>query len=269
MRYVVDNPRPFIVPITHTGGARVHSIDEPLRTITTAQRGEFALIAPTVINTRNGERAGQAPRCRDIQQPYPTVTAQGSQGAIVAAFLAQHNGGANGHQSYGHPPTKPVSTITGRGTQQQLVTSHLVKLRHHSDGQDLRQPIDTISAQGQHFGEVRAFLMKFYGNERSGHSVDTPIGTITTKDRFGLVTVHGEPYQIVDIGMRMLSPRELYLAQGFRLDYIIDHGLDEHAVILPLTKTAQVRMVGNSVSPACAEALVRANYVEQRRQAAV
>jgi DNA (cytosine-5)-methyltransferase 1 len=82
------------------------------------------------------------------------------------------------------------------------------------------------------------------------------------------VTVQGEPYQIVDIGMRMLAPHELYRAQGFRPDYIIDHGIDEAGGAIPLTKTAQVRMCGNSVSPACAEALVRANYVEQRQQVA-
>lgn len=261
MRYVVNNPRPFIVPITHTGGDRVHSIDEPLRTVTTAQRGEFALISPSIINTRNGERTGQAPRVRDIEQPLPTVTAIGSQGALVTAFLTQHNGGTNGHQSYGHMPSKPLSTITGRGTQQQIVTSHLVKLKGTcKDGQAVDAPLHTVQAGGNHYGEVRAFLLKYYSTEQDPR-LEAPLGTVTTKDRFGLVTVHGEPYAIVDIGMRMLTPRELYRAQSFPPDYIIDHGVDDQGAQIPLTKTAQVRMCGNSVPPAVAEALVRANCV--------
>lgn len=258
MRYVVNNPRPFIVPITHTGGERVHSIDEPLRTVTTAQRGEFALIAPSIINTRNGEREGQAPRVRDIEQPLPTITAIGSQGALVAAFLAQHNGGTHGHQSYGHMPTRPMSTITGRGTQQQIVTSHLLHLRNNCDARSVEQPIPTLTAGGGHIGEVRAFLMKYYGTDQNPR-LEQPLGTLTTKDRFGLVMVHGEPYAIADIGMRMLTPRELFRAQSFPDSYIIDPEFEGK----PLTKTAQVRMCGNSVPPAVAEALVRANVVEQ------
>lgn len=222
---------PFILPITHSGSDRAHSIAEPLRTITTAHRGEFALIAPTLINTRNGEREGQAPRVRDIREPWATVTAQGSQGALVAAFIARHYGG---HENDGAPVLRPLHTIT--------------TVDHHA--------------------LVHAFLVKFYGNEREGISARDPLHTITTKDRFGLVTVHGEHYRIVDIGMRMLTPRELYLAQGFRSDYIIDHGIGENGDVLPLTKTAQVRMCGNSVSPSAAEALVRANVVEQAEERA-
>jgi DNA (cytosine-5)-methyltransferase 1 len=260
MRYVVNNPRPFIVPITHTSGDRVHSIDEPLRTVTTAQRGEFALIAPSIAGLAHGDSGGR--REYPIESPIGTVHAGGNNFALVAAFLAQHNGGTNGHQSYGHMPSRPLSTITGRGTQQQVVTSHLLKLRNNCDGQDVREPVHTLTTGG-HFGEVRAFLLKYYGTEQDPR-LDAPLGTVTTKDRFGLVMVHGEPYQIVDIGMRMLTPRELFLAQSFAPDYIIDHGMDEKGARIPLTKTAQVRMCGNSVPPAVAEALVRANLIEQR-----
>lgn len=295
MRYVVNSGDPFIVPITHTGGDRVHSINEPLRTVTTAQRGEFALISPSIINTRNGERAGQLPRVRSPLDPLPTVTAQGSQGALVAAFLARHYGG---HENDGHPMQRPISTITTQD-HHALVTSHLLHLRNNCDARSVEDPLRTVSAQGQHhalvashlmkyygtdqapelreplstvttkdrFAEVRAFLIRFYGQSKEA-GLSVPLDTVTTKDRFGLVMVHGEPYQIVDIGMRMLTPRELYRAQGFPGQYIIDHGIDEHGETLPLTKTAQVRMCGNSVSPACAEALVRANVVEQRAQVA-
>jgi DNA (cytosine-5)-methyltransferase 1 len=113
--------------------------------------------------------------------------------------------------------------------------------------------------------EVRAFLIKYYGNEADGHGLDSPIGTVTVQDRFGLVTVtiEGEEYVIVDIGMRMLTPRELFNAQGFPPDYIIDHD----AQGLPITKTAQVAKCGNSVCPPIAEALVRAQFAADQAEA--
>ena len=111
--------------------------------------------------------------------------------------------------------------------------------------------------------EVRAFLIKYYGNESDGHTLDGPLGTVTVNDRFGLVTVTiaGEEYVIVDIGLRMLAPRELFNAQGFPPDYIIEHDAEGRR----LTKTAQVAKCGNSVCPPLAEALVRANAVECRQ----
>jgi DNA (cytosine-5)-methyltransferase 1 len=114
--------------------------------------------------------------------------------------------------------------------------------------------VPTVTASGTHIGEVRAFLLKYYGSDQDPR-MDEPLHTVTTKDRFGLVTVRGEQYRIVDIGMRMLSPRELFLAQGFADTYIIDPVHNGK----PLTKTAQVRMCGNSVSPWPAAALVRCN----------
>lgn len=103
-------------------------------------------------------------------------------------------------------------------------------------------------------GEVRAFLLKYYGTDQNPN-LREPMHTVTTRDRFGIVTVRGKQYEIVDIGMRMLSPRELFRAQGFPPEYIIDH--DEHG--RPFSKTIQVAMCGNAVPPQFAEALVRAN----------
>jgi DNA (cytosine-5)-methyltransferase 1 len=223
MRYVVNNPTPFIVPY-HAGDARIHSIDEPMRTLDTSNR--FALVAPSLINTRNGERVGQAPRVRDIEQPFPTVTAIGSQGALVAAFLARHYGG------------------------------------HENDGSCVRSPMHTITTKDHH-ALVHAFLLKYYGTEQDPR-IEQPLGTVTTKDRFGLVMVRGERYRIADIGMRMLKPRELFRAQSFPDSYIIDPVVDGKR----LPQSAQVRMCGNSVPPAVAEALVRANVVEQREEMA-
>jgi DNA (cytosine-5)-methyltransferase 1 len=142
-----------------------------------------------------------------------------------------------------------------------LVTSHIIKMKGNNLGHDCRQPLQTITSGGLHFGEVRAFLMKYYGTDQAPE-LKEPLHTITTKDRFGIVTVKGEDYMIVDIGMRMLQPRELFRAQGFPDSYIIDTEYNGK----PMTKGAQVRMCGNSVSPFPAEALVRANYADKAVQ---
>lgn len=252
MRYVVNAKEPFIVPMTHHGDARVHATSEPLRTITTAARGEFALVSPQIVGV--GGRMGQS-RPRGAGEPFQTITAKGD-AALVTAFLAQHNTGMVGHDA-----REPVSTITGKGCTQGLVTSSLVKLRGTCrDGQSVTEPMPTITGGGTHVAEVRAFLIKYFGTDQDPR-LDEPMHTVTTKDRFGLVTVTigGEPYVIADIGMRMLTPRELFRAQGFPESYIIDPIIDGR----PLTKTAQIRMCGNSVCPPVAEALVRANLVSE------
>lgn len=254
-KFVIDSVTPFIVPITHAGDSRVHSIGDPLRTITANRRGEHALVAPTLVQTGWGERQGQAPRALDLHAPLGTVMAGGAKHALVAAFLAKHYGG---NETPGTPMQLPLSTITTQD-HHHLVASSLVKLRGTSrDGQATGEPLHTISAQGTHFAEVRAFLMKYYGTGRE-QSAELPLGTVTTKDRFGLVTVGLEEYAIVDIGMRMLSPRELFRAQGFPDSYVIDLEVDGKR----LTKTAQVRMCGNSVSPMVAQAIVAANVANE------
>ena len=254
MKYVV-NGRPFIVPLTHTGDARVHPIDEPVRTLTTANGGELALCAATLVQTGYGERDGQAPRVPGIDKPLGTVVAGGQKHAVVAAFLAKHYGG---NETPGTALDRSIDTITTQD-HHALVTSHIAKLRGTNTGQPADEPLQTISAGGTHFAEVRALLLKFYGTEQDPRLTD-PLHTITTRDRFGLVTVHGEDYAIVDIGMRMLQPRELYRAQGFPDDYVIEF---EHRG-RPLPKHAQVRMCGNSVCPPIAAALVRANFAHER-----
>lgn len=248
-RFVIDHPDPFIIPVTHHGDSRVYSIDEPMRTITSAQRGEFALITPFVAK----HFGGMTGTC--IENPFPTILSRGTQNQLVIANLMRQFG-----KSTGSEMQQPAGTITaGGGGKTGLVTSHMIKLRGTcADGQDQRNPAPTITASGTHLGEVRAFLMKYYSEGGQHQDLREPLHTVPAKARFGLVTVHGEPYQIVDIGMRMLFPRELYLAQGFPPEYRIDIEYNGK----PLTKTAQIRMVGNSVSPQPAIALVSANVGE-------
>lgn len=258
-RYVIDAAEPFIVPVNHAGDARVHGIGEPMRTITGGARGGHALVEPFLVNTRNGERDGQAPRVRGLGDPFWTVTSQGSQQALCAAFLAKHYGG---NETPGWPLPQPVSTVTAQD-HHALVTSNLVKFKGTAkDGQPVTEPLHTVQAGGWHYGEVRAFLMKYYGTDQDPRLTE-PLHTIRTKDCFGLVTVQGEDYVIADIGMRMLQPRELFRAQGFPESYIIDCEFNGK----PLTKTAQIRMCGNSVCPPMAAAIVAANMGAEEREA--
>jgi DNA (cytosine-5)-methyltransferase 1 len=312
VKFVINNPSPFIVPLTHHGSpGRSYPLSDPLPTVTGANRGEMAVVSPHVTKFRNGaighdmgeplatvtansfvkrpggsaplgvvaahlvqtgygERKGQAPRAIDAEKPLGTVVAGGGKHALAVAHMMQANGGPRNETLPGRAADAPMSTVATTGSQQQLVTSNLVKLRGTcAHGQSVEDPLHTVSAGGTHMAEVRAFLIKYYGNESHGHTIDGPLGTVTVNDRFGLVTVTiaGEEYVIVDIGLRMLTPRELFAAQGFPPDYIIEHDAEGRK----LTKTAQVAKCGNSVCPPLAEVLVRANAaakVEEERVAA-
>lgn len=258
---------------------------QPLHTITA--KADTVLVAPYMV-PRYGERDGQEPRARDIAEPMPTIVPTGNGGSLVAAyldkhngesigsrladplptatvrstqlkkvavFLAQHNAGPNNARMAGRDLRQPVSTVTASGSQQQLVASHLVKLKGTAkDGQSVAEPLHTVQT-ARHYAEVRAFLIKYYG-QGTGQTLAEPAHAVTTKARFGLVTVEGVDYAIVDIGMRMLEPRELYRAQGFPDSYVIDPVVEGGK---RLNKTAQYRMVGNSVCPPVATALVLAN----------
>jgi DNA (cytosine-5)-methyltransferase 1 len=180
----------------------------------------------------------------ELRQPAKSITAGGQHHAVVAAHMEQANTGMVGHDM-----RKPVSTIVGKGCTQRHVRTTLIEAG--------TLPPDMIDRAVK----VAAFLIKYYGNEVGGHGLDAPIGTVTTKERFAVVTVTIDAitYVIVDIGMRMLTPRELANAQGFPASYVLDP-IGPNGK--PLTKSAQIRMIGNSVCPDVAKALVRANLPE-------
>lgn len=249
---------------------------------------------PFIVNTRNGEREGQQPRCRSINQPFWTVTAQGSQGALCMPrlaplethFMIQANGGFNTVPA--RSMTDPCSVITSSGSQQQLVSAFMVHLRKNLPPSTPESQLPTIVSAGQHHalvqtvmatpGEcgltpeqeagalrVSAFLMRYYSSGGQWGAVTEPMHTITTKDRLALVTVTwcGNTWVIVDIGLRMLVPKELYGCQGMPRHYIHDRGHDG----TPLSITDQVLMVGNSVSPPPMAAIARANNPYKHLQA--
>ncbi|KVO05586.1 DNA methyltransferase [Burkholderia ubonensis] len=304
---------PTVMHITHQGDDRTRAGDAPLATITTAKRGEQALVAATLVQTGYGERPGQAPRAPGLDKPLGTVVAGAAKHAAVTAFLAKHYGGVTGTridvpagtvttsdhhavvtaqlvgcsgragQSRPRDASEPCATITSKADTT-VAVSHLVKLRGTCrDGAPADEPLHTISAGGTHHAEVRAFLIKYYGEGGQWQDVRDPMHTIPTRDRLGLVTIHGEDYAIVDIGMRMLTPRELARAQGFPDSYILDPEVEvkrngtamqrtrkgPHAPIVwkraPLSKSAQVRMIGNSVCPDVATALIRANFAHEQQ----
>ncbi|RJF80911.1 DNA cytosine methyltransferase [Azospirillum cavernae] len=252
-RYVIDHAKPFIIPVTHHGGdSRAHAINEPLRTVTTANGGEFAVVAPYLATMRNAEKPFNG-----ADQPTHTVTAAGAGLTLVVPWMVQQNTGVVGHHVDG-----PTSTILNTGSHQMLAAASLMKLYGTCrDGLHPDQPMPTVTAGGGHVAEIRAFLTKYYGEGGQDQDCRGPLHTIPTKARFGLVTVHGDPYQIVDIGMRMLTPRELFRAQGFPNSYIIDCGHDGRS----FSKAAQIGMCGNSVSPPWAAAHIAANVPEMAR----
>jgi DNA (cytosine-5)-methyltransferase 1 len=408
-RYVLEALRPFIVPVTHSGAPRANSADEPLRTITSAHRGEHAVITPYITKFQTGstghradeplhtitshasdhhgggaaplaivtpvlvgcggraaqtepraadepivtqtakadlcvssafmvpryqERPGQAPRAKSVEEPMGTVVPDGNEGSlaavhlatmrnsqkpfneadkpvhtltagganlsVVAAFMAQHNiDGRTGEGNAGHRADEPVSTITAAGSQQSLVAAHMINLRG-SDRRDApaEEPLRTESAGGNHNGTVMGFLAKYYGEGLPSQACDEPLHTVTAKPRFSVVQAsaalppfgpehyerarevaaflrsHGYwddrefvtveidsvTFVIIDIGMRMLTPRERFTAQGFRPDYIIDRGVLEDGKIIKFTAEQQGYMCGNSVCPPEAEDLIGANY---------
>lgn len=252
-KFVIDSVDPFIVRIGQTGfgGDRMsYSLNKPLTTITT--KNEHMLIQPFIAKHYGGNYNGPG---ASLEDPLPTITTV-DHNALVSAFLVQYHSETQSHEARGQELTKPIMTLD-TSNRYGLVSSHLIKFRGDNIGSPMDAPIPTVTAGGNHLGEVRAFLMAYYGAS-AGSDLNKPLGTVTTHDRFGLVMVHGTPYQIVDIGMRMLTPRELYNGQGFPPTYIINPMYNGK----PFTQSEQVAKCGNSVSPVLPDALVRANLPE-------
>lgn len=229
----------------HPGG----NCKEPIHTITTGN--QQCLITPTLIQyseTRDNSITGQ-----HIKDPIMNVDGANRQGRVTAFLHKYYDGGYKGA---GESVENPLPTVTS-WDHNSVVTANLIQMNNHCDGRDIRDPIPTITAGDGHFGEVRAFLIKYYG-QGIGQNIKEPLDTVTARDRFGLVTIEGVDYQIVDIGLRMLEPRELYGCQGFPDDYIIDH--DYTGKTYP--RSEQVRRCGNAVCPPIPAALVRANLPE-------
>ena len=285
-KFVLNNPEPFIIQCNHGGERRPNDIREPMPTITgkhgygivepyvvqigqtgfsedrskdvreplstIVSKNEHCLISPTLIQYHSETAQGEV-RGQTIKDPIMTVDGSNRYG-LVTSFLHKYYDG--GYTGAGEDMKNPLPTVTA-WDHNSVVTANLIQMNNHCDGRDMRDPIPTITAGDGHFGEVRAFLIKYYG-QGTGQDIKAPLDTVTAQDRFGLVTINGVDYQIVDIGLRMLEPRELYGCQGFPDDYIIDH--DYTGKTYP--RSEQVRRCGNAVCPPIPAALVHANLPE-------
>lgn len=223
-KFVINNAEPFIVQVNHSGADwhYTHSVDEPLPVITS--KHGFGIVEPYMVQ--------------------------------IAPTLIQYHSETEKDKIRGQEVSAPIMTVDS-SNRYGLVTSFLSKFYKTGIGQDCREPLHTVTTSAGHFGEVRAFLIKYYG-QGTGQEICEPLGTVTSNDRFGLVTIEGVDYRIVDIGLRMLEPKELYGCQGFPEDYIIDRDSDGKSY----SRTEQVKRCGNAVPPPFAAALVRANLPE-------
>lgn len=249
-KFVLDNPEPFVIRCGHDGKRRPQDIEEPVISIT-AKHG-FGLMIPALIQYHS-ETCGKEVRGQQVSEPIMTVDTS-NRYALVSAFIQKYFDG--GYKGAGAGMKEPLPTVTAVD-HNSLCTAYLVQLNNHCDGKDIALPIPTITAGDGHFGEVRAFLIKYYGRD-TGQDIGGPLDTVTPQDRFGLVEIQGVDYRIVDIGLRMLEPKELYGCQGFPDDYIIDRDCDGR----PYSRAEQVKRCGNAVCPPVPAALVRANLPE-------
>lgn len=282
-KFVLDNPEPFIIQCNHGGERRPNDIREPMPTIT-GKHG-YGIVEPYMVQCKYNNEAqdvqkpigtlttvgshllvepymvqiGQTgftkDRSKDAREPLTTIVSKNEHCLISPTLIQYHSETAQG-EVRGQTIKDPIMTVDG-SNRYGLVTSFLSKFYKSGIGQDEREPLHTITTSAGHFGEVRAFLIKYYG-DATGQDIEKPLDTVTTKDRFGLVTIEGVDYQIVDIGLRMLEPKELYGCQGFPEDYIIDH--DYTGKTYP--RSEQVRRCGNAVCPPIPAALVKANLPE-------
>ena len=255
-KFVLDNPDPFIVEQkcpyimcnneNNVGG----SVEDSMPTITTGNRNY--LVAPALIQYHSETSRTEA-RGQQVDEPMMTVDGSNRYG-LVSAFISKYYAGGN--KEAGSDLKRPLPTVRTVECNS-LAAVYLMQQQGKSTGRDLTEPLPT-ETMVNHFAEVRAFLIKYYGTGE-GQGLQDPLDTVTAHDRFGLVKIQGVDYQIVDIGLRMLEPRELYKAQGFPESYVIDRDCDGKEI----KRSEQVKRCGNAVPPPFARALVEANLPEQ------
>ncbi len=247
-------------------GKPFNGADEPTHTITAGGAG-LTIVAPTIVRDF-GTSTGHS-----IDEPAHTIMPDGQgKSRLITAYMAQHNndsrrdGGVNPGRAMG----EPVSTVTQTGSQQSVVAPYLQAYYGTGDGGEENQPVRTVTTKDRH-GHVEAALdVPPFSPAQADRAREVAafLRSYGFWDEREFVTIEagGVVYVIVDIGMRMLVPRELYLAQGFPADYKIERGINGEL----FSKSLQVSCCGNSVSPPVAAALVAANcsHLAHRLEAA-
>lgn len=303
-RFVLRAGRPYLVQVGYGERAgqapRCMSADQPLGTVV-AGSGKHALVAPVLTYAQQGgaNRSVRTPA-------HTITASDKDQNAVICAFMAQHNNDSRriGGVNPGRPASAPLSAVTQTGSHQQLVAAYVARDFGTSTGHSMKQPCGTVMPEGQ--GKSRLILpfLQSYYETGEGSRGDEPMRTATCKARhahleaeigippfteaqaararqvadfmrshglwddreFVTLDIDGLRFVVVDIGMRMLTPRELYTAQGFPADYKIDGYYDRSQIghnggpaWVPFTKEVQISCVGNSVCPPVAKALAAAN----------
>ena len=277
---------PSLVSIGQTGGGdRIRDLREPVPT--TVSKQEACLVAPSLIQyhteqTENVRASGLgAPintvdasnrygltcaslveyytggRPLDVDAPMHTVTSHDRE-AVVAAHIAKYYGGVVGEKV-----EDPLPTVTAID-HNVVCAAHVVKFKGDNLGHGMDEPMQTVTTSAGEFALCKAHLAKMHGGDNLGYwpeiraLLNEFCGYTLAEDDVLLLEISGGLYYIADIGLRMLSPRELYNAMGFPPDYIIDRDYEGHEY----KKSAQVARCGNAVCPPVASALVRANLPE-------
>ncbi len=209
-KFVLENPEPFIISAIMAGSAdRIIFVSRCRRL---PEKHGYGIVEPTLapyMGTNTTNHPGG--NCKD---PIHTITT-GNQQCLISPTLIQYHSETAQGEVRGQTIKDPIMTVDG-SNRYGLVTSFLSKFYKSGTGQDMREPLHTITTSPGHFGGSQSVLIKYYG-DATGQDIEQPLDTVTTKDRFGLVTIEGVDYQIVDIGLRMLEPKELYGCQGFRM----------------------------------------------------
>lgn len=245
-KFVLDNPEPFIIQVNHGGDRKPLDIKKPLPTIT-AKNGfgmvnpyivsndDHFLIAPSLIQYHS-ETTKDGIRGQNLTDPIMTLDGSNRYG-LVSTFLSTFYSNTDGKEVI-----RPLQTVTAEGQHSALCTAYMIQQDNQS------------TTYVNHTEEIKTFFIKYYGNG-TGQDISEPLNTITSNDRFGLVQIQGMNYQIIDIGLRMLDPDELYGCMGFPNDYIIDRDCNGKEI----KRSEQVRKCGNAVSPPIPSALVKSN----------
>ena len=292
-KFVLKNREPFIVPIGYgerKGQApRVHDINEPLSTIVGSGKQYLAMPSLIQYHTEQSERVRgqgmdepimtldaanryglsvaylaeyfQNGRPLDVNSPLHTSTTKDRECLCIAPMEKFFSGGYTGNGSDANTPLGTVTAVDHNG----LVETFISKFYKTGTGQKLDEPLHTVTTSAGHFGIVTVKMSRQEMNLQHWNEVrellNAYCGYAIAEDEILLLDVNGTLYFISDIGLRMLTPRELYAANGFPPDYIIDHDYTGKAY----GKTKQVARCGNAVPPPFAEALVRANLPEMRK----
>jgi DNA (cytosine-5)-methyltransferase 1 len=273
-KFVFNDPKPFMVTVNHGGdNFRGSSIESPMPTIT--QKNGVGVVTPYIMQI--GQTGFSEYRNRNVEEPLSTIVTK-NEHCLLSPYIIQYHSETS-NQPRGQTVKEPIQTID-TSNRYALLTAFLTKFYKTGTGQSLFSPLHTVTTSPGHFGQVTVkaieweklkeagiseevarkctwvsqFIMEYYGCG-TGQSLNDPLHTIVTKDRFALITVLGNEYCIVDIFLRMLTPEELKLAQGFPKDYIIDTYSDGTAV----TISEQVKRIGNSVCPGLSKVLTEAN----------